>query len=697
MPTPARTEALPGLIRKLGEGGMGEVWLAEDTVRGPVAVKQLNRDLFDSDSLQRFRAEFSALARLRHPNLVEAYEYFTYPSGRQGYSMEYIPGLDFTAATGGLSTQEIVLLAGQVCEALQHVHEHDLIHGDVKPSNLLVRDGVVKLMDFGLADRPGPRGARGSLEYLAPEVIQGRPRDRRADLYSLGAVLFEALTRHPPFHGASRFSLLRAHLRSRAEFPERTHARVPEPVRRTVLRLLCKEPSARFFTAAETASALRAAIGAGGVRELRPEAIGRGGEVVGREKEMEALELALREAATSSSPRSILVEGPAGSGKDALLRAFSARLSRRRIAHAWATASPGGASLDAARQWIVSLASVVTPEWHRFRAALAALDAGEPGAARTAAAAIEAASRRAPVALLMHAAEWADEATVALVSGLSLAPGACLLFAGAATSNEGTAAWPGMRRLPLESLGADGTAEVARDATGARAIDPSFAAALHAATGGIPGAARACLRALAAEGALSIRDGLLHSTAPPSGGPGFERALTFLMTDSRVAAEALAVLGRAATHEEIGLVSGLAPHRLAAALFDLERRGVAARERGLLARLVAPALSRALLAGAPPDGLRAMHRIIPIPGLLFSVIFPFIIFTPENGSLLISRFPSKSAQSASGESCAAADIAHEVSVMQPIITFILFALARLIILWASRIPVHFISLMLIPE
>ncbi len=587
---------------------MGEVWLAEDPARGPVAVKQLHADLLDGDVLPRFRAEFAALARLRHPHLVEAYEYLVYPSGRHGYTMEYIPGLDFTAATGGLGAAEVVRLAEQVCEALQFVHEHDLIHGDVKPTNLLVREGRVKLMDFGLAERPGPRGIRGSFDYLAPEVIQGRPRDRRADLYSLGAVLFEALTRHPPFDGASRFALLRAHLRSHAEFPERTHALVPEPLRRVVLRLLCKEPSARFFTAAETAAALRASVGAGGVLELRPEAIGRNGDVVGRARELDAVEAALRDAATSASPRAIIVEGPPGSGKDALLRAFAARLAQRRISHAWGTASPGGVSLAPAREWIAELSSHVTPEWPRLRAALAAMEAGNASAARAAAAAIEACARRAPVVLLLHDAGWADESTVALVEGLRLAPGACLLFAGAATSNEGTAAWPGVPRLRLEPLEPAGTAAVARDATSARSVDPAFAAALHDATGGIPGAARACLRALAAEGALTIRDGTLHSSAPPSGGPGLERALAFLSTDSRVAAEALAVLGRSASHDEIARVSGLAAERVAGAVFDLERRGVAACERGPRARLAAPALARALLSAAPAGDVRSMHR-----------------------------------------------------------------------------------------
>lgn len=590
---------------------MGEVWLAEDDVRGPVAVKQLRPGLIDGDTLGRFRAEFASLARLRHPNLVEAYDYLVYPSGRHGYTMEYVPGLDFTAATGGLGTVEIVRLAEQICEALEHVHSHDLIHGDVKPGNLLVRNGAVKLMDFGLAERPGPRGVRGSLEYLAPEVIQGRPRDRRADLYALGAVIFEALTRHPPFHGASRFALLRAHLRSHPEFPKRCLDLVSEPVRRVVLRLLCKDPSARYFTAAETAEALRAAIGAGGRRQLRPEGIGGSGTVAGREKEMDILERALRDAASGASPQSLVVEGAAGSGKGALLRAFGARLLARRVSHAWATGAQGAPPLAAAREWLAALSVHVTPEWPRLRAAVASIDAGSQNASREAALAIEMAARRAPLVLFLNAAEWADEATSALVATIRLTPRARLLFLGAATSSEGSVSWAGVPRLSLQPLDAAATAEVARDSTGARSVDPAFAAALHSATGGIPGAARACLRALAAEGALSIADGVLESAAPPSGGPGLDRVLTFLGTDARLAAEALAVLARSATPYEVARVAGLASERTATAIFDLERRGVASRTdspSGPHVRLTAPALSRALFAAAPPDGLRSMHH-----------------------------------------------------------------------------------------
>ncbi|MCC6738985.1 MAG: AAA family ATPase, partial [Planctomycetia bacterium] len=451
----------------------------------------------------------------------------------------------------------------------------------------------------------------GSLDYLAPEVIQGRPRDRRADLYALGAVLFEALTRHPPFDGPSRFALIRAHLRSRAEFPARTHDSVPEPVRRVVLRLLCKEPSARYFTAAETAEALRAAIGATGVRELRPESVGRTDATLGREEVMERLESGFREASAGAGPRGVLVEGPAGSGKAALLRSLAARLAQRRVPHARASAGASDAPLAPVRAWLESLSAHATPEWPLLRGALAALESGEPGAARAAAAAIGAAARRAPLALLLNAAEWADNATVAFVSGLLLAPGSRLLFVGAATAGEGAAQWTWLPRVPLPALDAVATAAVARDATGARAVSPGFATALHAATGGIPGAVRACLRALAAEGSLSIRDGTLLSSAPPAGGPGLDRVLAFLDTDARLVAEALAVLGRPATLPEIARVAGVRGERLASVLFDLERRAIAVREEGAAgprARLVAPALSRSLLAGAPAAGVREMHR-----------------------------------------------------------------------------------------
>ncbi|MCE9580912.1 MAG: serine/threonine-protein kinase PknK, partial [Planctomycetes bacterium] len=603
-------ETLPRLLRRLGEGGMGEVWLAEDARRGIVAVKQLRAEFSGSEGLARFRAEFAALARLRHANLVEAYDYIDFPDGRQGYSMQYVQGLDFTASTGGLAFTEVMKLAEQVCEALEHVHSNDLIHGDIKPGNLIVSSGAVKLMDFGLAERPGPRGVRGSLDYLAPEVIQGRPRDRRADLYAFGAVLFEALTRQTPFAGNSRFALLRAHLRSQAEFPDRSLAAIPEPVRRVILRLLCKDPSARYFTAAETAEALRSARGAAGRRDLRPEAIGRSGAMAGRDRHLEELEGALRRASSGAGPEVQVVEGPAGSGKSALMRAFAARLGERHVAHAWATGAPGASPLAGVRDWIASLAAHATAEWPRLRSALAAIDAGSATAPEAAAGALEAAARRAPLVLLFSSAEWADAASLDVVARLRLRPRARLLVAAATTPLEGTATWDAPR-IELGPVTVAEAAEIAKQSTGATGVDPEFSRALHGAAGGNPGGVRACLRALAAGNALFVLDGTLRASAPPSSGPGLERAVAFLGTDARITAEALAVLGRLAPARDVAAIAGLPPDRVALALFDLERRGLAARESGPLGeriRFAAPAIAPALLASAQPDSLRSMHR-----------------------------------------------------------------------------------------
>ena len=628
---------------------MGEVWLAEDPVRGRIAVKQIRPDLCRQDLIDRFRAEFATLTRLRHPCLVEAWDYLVDPeTGRHAYTMEYVEGNDFTAATGGLPPDRIAVLAEQVCDVLDYVHTHDLVHGDIKPGNLIVRGDAVKLMDFGLADRPGPHGLRGSLEYLAPEIIQGQPHDRRADLYALGAVLYEALTRHPPFQGGSRFALLRAHLRSRPDFPARVRDQIPEPLRRIVLRLLCKDPSARFFTAAEVAESLRSLHSVPGRRYLSPAAL-TGSALAGRSRALDTIDLAIREAASGAGPALIAVSGPVGSGKAALLRDLRARLAARKIPAAPAVCARTAAPLAPVRDWMAWLASHPTPEWALLHRGLAAIEKGAPEAARLALDAVIAASRVTPLVLILQDASWADAATHEFVTSVCLLRHARVIVVAGLTPGEGSVRWDATVRVDLAPFTVSEISEVACAMAGAVRIDPSLASSLAAVSGGIPGAARACLRTLAAEGALYVESGMLGSTVPASTARGLERILEFLDTDARMTAEALAILGHPRPVADIGRIAGLAVDRAAAALYDLERRAIAARNDGTW-RLTAPAAAATILAGIPPDSARAMNRAAAALAL------------QENRSLDAARHLFASGGGAEAIACALESTGRDASV-----------------------------------
>src|SRR5207249_8358305 len=186
---------------------MGEVYRAHDAVLGrEVALKVLHPQLAgDRGFVDRFRREARAAAVLNHPNIVGVYDWGTTDNGTYFMVMEYVPGHNLRsllAEYGRLEPQQVAEVTLQVLSALEHAHGHGIVHRDVKPENILIgRDGTVKVADFGLARAfadsyvsQAEGTVTGTVQYLAPEQIQGEPADPRADLYALGVVMFELLT-----------------------------------------------------------------------------------------------------------------------------------------------------------------------------------------------------------------------------------------------------------------------------------------------------------------------------------------------------------------------------------------------------------------------------------------------------------------------------------------------------------------------
>jgi hypothetical protein len=269
------------LVRKLGAGGMGEVYLAEHRLlKRPCAVKLIRPDrAADPKELQRFECEVQATAGLTHPNAVQVFDYGHTPDGTFYYAMEYLPGLNLQELVkrhGPLPPGRAVHLLRQVCGALREAHSASLIHRDIKPGNVIVCDrggtaDVAKLLDFGLV-RDASCGCTeltlegqiaGTPAYMAPEQASAACVDARADIYAVGGLAYFLLTGGPPFSGSSIMQVVAAHL---YELPEPLSLRrpgVPEDLEAVVLRCLAKAPADRFHDVASLDSALGACACAG--------------------------------------------------------------------------------------------------------------------------------------------------------------------------------------------------------------------------------------------------------------------------------------------------------------------------------------------------------------------------------------------------------------------------------------------------
>jgi serine/threonine protein kinase len=298
------------MVRELGRGGMGTVWMAEHSlIQKRVAVKVLHAHLARERSLvSRFLSEARTLTLIQHPNVVSLYD-LSLREGRPYLVMEYLEGQSLASfAQGPLEPALAVELLSQVCDALGAAHAHGVVHRDLKPANVFLVPGSqgrhrVKLLDFGIAKlltyptgmTPTQNGMLlGTPEFMAPEQCAGLPVDARADLYAVGVMGYVLVTGKLPFTGAHPAEVLLAQVMKAPRLAHEVRPEVPQALSSVLARAMAKRPEDRFASAEELRQALQATLvperppspsltarvrvsGGSGSGELRCERVGRDG------------------------------------------------------------------------------------------------------------------------------------------------------------------------------------------------------------------------------------------------------------------------------------------------------------------------------------------------------------------------------------------------------------------------------------
>ncbi len=470
------------IVEKIGEGGMGQIYLAEDEKLGRrVALKVLPPDMAsDPDRLERFRREARVVAALNHPDIVtllsvEETEDLTF------ITLELVEGrtLGERIADDGLPASEILSIALPLAEALSAAHEKGITHRDLKPANIMISDsGLVKVLDFGLAKLPrlemAPEGSDvatrtlladdvshltrtglvlGTVPYMAPEQVQGRVLGPRSDVFSFGIVLYEMSTGRRPFQGTSAAELASAIVHEAPSALTEVRPSLPVQLGRITERCLAKDPHQRYPTARDLHDALEelrlqlesgeAATPAEALVAFLPAQR----HAVGREKERAALRAGLT-AAASGRGLLMCVAGEPGIGKTTLVEGFLAELASEgppcTIARGRCSERLAGTeaylpffevfeSLLKSRTdgSVARMMRRTAPWWYAQVASLSSDDPSDAGLAdavrgttqerlkRELAAFLEGFSRERPVVLFLDDLHWSDASTVDLLAYLS--------------------------------------------------------------------------------------------------------------------------------------------------------------------------------------------------------------------------------------------------------------------------------------
>ena len=259
------------IIKTIGEGGMANVYLANDTILDrKVAIKVLRGDLSNDEKfIRRFKREALSVSNLSHPNIVEVYDVGE-EEGNYYIVMEYIEGKtlkQLLQKRGALTLTEVIDIMSQLTDGLSHAHEAYIIHRDIKPQNIMIEDnGLVKITDFGIAmalnstQLTQTNSVMGSVHYLPPEQANGKGSTVKSDIYSLGILMYELLTGSVPFKGDNAVEIALKHMKEKLPSIRKQNPTIPQSIENIVLRATAKNPKNRYDTVREMYNDLQTAM-----------------------------------------------------------------------------------------------------------------------------------------------------------------------------------------------------------------------------------------------------------------------------------------------------------------------------------------------------------------------------------------------------------------------------------------------------
>ncbi len=652
------------VVRLLGEGGMGSVYLVRDTYQGgrQVALKLLRPENLSSASIELFKDEFRSMARLRHPNLAEVYDFGSVVGdGRHFLTMEFVTGEDLARRPRPALAGRIDSLAVQCLRALDYIHSRGLLHNDIKPQNIMIHPPFqAKLLDFGLAGgqaesaRPG---LSGTLHYIAPERFGDTSVDARSDLYSLGVVLYEILTGSLPHQGKDPGQVVGAILRGHVRPPRQLDPEIPERLETFVMALLEREPAARPASAAAALVLLNAGM-AVPLHLDTPETYASfvtSGRFIGRDAELSTLmELATEHVLGTGpgdhGPRLVLLSGASGIGKSRLLRELKHRLQLAGIVNLTGRCYKDGGVpfqpfVEVLRQLPrpASLPSGLVPVLDQLLPAEPQTGAGAPAAVEklgkdefihgvAEALAHLAAGVRGIV--FLEDLHWSDAPGVDLLEHLVQAPGrAPWLFVGSLRDEEAQSAPVGafvkrfadaarVRQMALRPLDAEQVTDLIASMVPFEDRPLELARILVDRTSGNPLYLEELMKALAEDGTLRRhgRAWIAESRTldairlPPSLASVVVQRLAGLAEDERLVAEVLAVFNRPVLLDVLAPAAGREPARVEQAIEALERLRLAVEEtesgdRKIIG-LAHSRLREAIYQVIPDDRRRALHLAV---------------------------------------------------------------------------------------